>query len=283
MVIAVGLAAAVANACGEQREFIPAKPKGEAGADGSAVGGSAGASHDTGDGGAPDGNGGAPDEPQLVGGSPSGPSGGGAAGASPSPAGGEPSTSGGSGGGSSNEGGGGGGGGGAPLILKAFDDFVVSAEGWTITGDPSVTAVTYTVNGGHPDGTISSSDTGTGTWFFTAPSKYLGDASALAGGVLRFDLKVTPTDNPYEQTDVQLTSGALTLVYDCSPEPGTTWKTFTVPLSAPGWRVGTRSGRAAEEEDLRTVLSNLTRLRIRGEFNDGDDTGWLDNVYFASR
>ena len=170
-----------------------------------------------------------------------------------------------------------------PLVLKAYDDFVVSAEGWTITGDPSVTAVTHSVTGGHPDGAISSTDTGTGTWFFTAPDKYLGDASALAGGVLRFDLKVTLVDNPYEQTDVQLTNAALTLVFDCTPEPGTTWQTFTVPLSAPGWKVGTRTGPAATAEQFSSVLSNLTRLRIRGEFNDGDDTGWLDNVYFASR
>jgi hypothetical protein len=42
----------------------------------------------------------------------------------------------------------------------------------------------------------------------------------------------------------------------------------------------TEKMRIATEEEFRQVLSNLEVLRIRGEFNTGADTGWLDNVRF---
>jgi hypothetical protein len=180
--------------------------------------------------------------------------------------------------------GGSGGGGGSPTIgAKAFSDFVASAEGWTITGDPTVTVPLHSVTGGNLDGMINASDTGTGVWFFTAPAKFYGDISAFAGGVLRYDLKVTAIDVPFDYADVQLTTTGLTLVYDLPAAPTTSWKTYTVPLSAAGWRVATFDGVAATAQQFAQVLSNLTRLRIRGEYNNGVDTGYLDNVYLGSK
>jgi hypothetical protein len=74
----------------------------------------------------------------------------------------------------------------------------------------------------------------------------------------------------------------VTLAYDCTPDPTyTKYTTYTVPLKETGWKVGTLSGAAATAAQFKQVLGKLTRLRIRGEFNTGADTGHLDNVYFG--
>ncbi len=75
----------------------------------------------------------------------------------------------------------------------------------------------------------------------------------------------------------------LTLVYDVPTNPTTSWKTYTVPLTVQGWHVTTFDGVAATQAQFTQVLSNLTRLRIRGEYNTGEDTGYLDNVYLGAK
>jgi len=213
-------------------------------------------------------------------------------------AGGAPIAAGGSGGAYAGGGGGGAAGGaagagnagqagsaGGPAVgVKAFDDFVASAEGWSITGDDMIKTVKYSSTGGRPNGSISATEGSTGTLFFTAPSKYLGDASAYYGGELRFDLKADATMGTFfAYADVELTSNQTTLAYDCTPDATTAWHTYLVPLSEAGWKVTTINGAAATAAQLKAVLANLTRLRIRGEFTNAQDTGYLDNVYFGSQ
>lgn len=116
-----------------------------------------------------------------------------------------------------------GGGGGSPATgVKAFDDFVASAEGWTVTGDDTTKTVKYSSTGGKPNGSISAEEATTGTLFFTAPQKYLGNVSAYYGGQFRFDLKAGPTNGDFfAYADVELTSNLVTLAYDCTPNPTT--------------------------------------------------------------
>jgi alkaline phosphatase D len=175
--------------------------------------------------------------------------------------------------------------GGTPVetIVKASDDFTQSAEGWTISSTKPERPATFSPTGGHRGGMISAVDDADETWFFAAPAKYLGDVSNLYGGMLRFDLKVTELTNPFSYTDVQLASGSLSLVYDCSPDPSTLWTSYEVPLTEAGWKVDhITSGAPATKEQFQQVLANLTTLRIRGEYNGGEDTGMLDNVYLGS-
>ena len=224
---------------------------------GDAEGGTAGA--DTGTGGSQS-QGGNPNGGSATGGNPSG---GSATGGSPN--GGSPS------------------GGGAGLDpIKAFDDFLGSGADWTVTGDVSTESpALYSGGGGNPNGSIYWIDGGGGAWFFEAPAKYRGDDSAYYGGVLRFDLKVTAITSVYANSDVQLLSDTLTLVYDCTPDPTTTYTTYKVPLKETGWKVSSLSGAAATAAQFKQALTKVTRLRIRGEFNTGDDTGHLDNVYLG--
>lgn len=170
-----------------------------------------------------------------------------------------------------------------PVGVKAWDDFVASAEGWTITGDDVTKVPKYSSVDGNPNGQISATDGSDGLFFFTAPQKYLGDASAFYGGTLRFDLKAE-LDSSYLYDDVQLAGAGITLAYDCTPAPGVTWTTYTVPLSEVGWKVNSLKGVAATRAQFEKVLGDLTRLRIRGEFKNGlNDTAWLDNVYLGAK
>jgi hypothetical protein len=169
---------------------------------------------------------------------------------------------------------------------KATSGFDASADGWTITGDAQASSVApdYSGVGGNPDGLISAVDDVTGgTWYFTAPSKYLGDATRFYGSDLKFDLKVTEITSPFAAPDVLLVGGGITAAYDCTPDPGTDWTTFTVPLSESGWTLTDLDGPALTAEQFQAVLADLTSFRIRGEFNTGADTGSLDNVKFGTK
>lgn len=169
---------------------------------------------------------------------------------------------------------------------KTVSSFSSDADGWTIVGDAQSSSVKpdYSGTGGNPDGLISAKDDVTGgVWYFQAPDKYLGDNSAALGKVLKYDLKVTPIDNPFDDIDVVLEGGGLVLAFDTKPAPGTEWTTYKVPLSGGGgWKKKTLDGPAPTDDEFKAVLANVTLLRIRGEFNTGPDTGSLDNVKFGA-
>lgn len=172
---------------------------------------------------------------------------------------------------------------GGGLAPKAWDDFVVSAEGWTISGDDVNKVPTHSATDGHPNGQINVSDGSDGVFFFTAPSRYLGNLSAYYEGVLRFDIKIGAITTALPYDDVQLTGAGLTIAYDCTPDPKTSWSTYTVPLHETGWKVNSIDGAAATATQFKQVLASLARLRIRGEYNNGSDTAYLDNVYLGPK
>ena len=293
--VVCGLGALVPVACGEA--FTAGDDSGRGGSDdrpsaGSSSGGNAqgmaGATNDVGEAGSDDrpGNGGSDGhQGGRAGGAAGDDNGGVAAGGAPLAAGGGGAQATGGGGAEPSGGAGQAGSAGGPTVgVKAFDDFVASAEGWSITGDDVVKTVKYSSTGGRPNGSISVTEGSTGTLFFTAPSKYLGDASAFYGGELRFDLKADATMGTFfAYADVELTSNQTTLAYDCTPDPTAAWHTYVVPLNEAGWKVTTINGAAATAAQLKAVLANLTRVRIRGEFTNQNDTSYLDNVYFGSR
>ena len=177
---------------------------------------------------------------------------------------------------------------------KQQSGFDSDDEGWTIVGDAQSSQVKPDFNGtgGNPGGLISADDdVAGGTWYFQAPPRYLGDNHDIVGKTLRFDVKVTPIDSPFGNYDVVIGGGGVNLAYNTSPDPGTDWTTYTVPLSAAGWKVigddldpdevddaDFAALPDATDADFAAVLGDVTTLRIRGEFNDGPDTGSLDNV-----
>ncbi len=180
-----------------------------------------------------------------------------------------------------------------PYVESTFSD---GDEQWQVTGDAqgSATAVEYIADAGQPAGSIAADDNVTGgTWYWSAPPKFLTPAfNASEGAQLRFDLGTDGGGPAYSDPyDIVLVGAdrAIGLRFAQEDFPATAPRTYTVALSlAEGWdRLGVDyagdyiDGTPAAAEDITSVLSNLTALRIRGEYTIGSDRGSLDNVRFG--
>ena len=165
--------------------------------------------------------------------------------------------------------------------LAATSSFSSGAEDWSAQGDVQG-ALSWSASGGNPGGYVFIDDLTTGgVTYFVAPSSFLGNMSGAYGTSLTFDLRQTYSGaaNQFNDEDVLLQGAGLTLAYDLPTNPGNgTWTSFSVPLAATSWRVNTLTGAVATAEQLQSVLSGLTSLRIRAEYQSGPDIGSLDNV-----
>ena len=154
--------------------------------------------------------------------------------------------------------------------------------GWQVTGDVQNESAQpdYNSSGGNPGGFLSATDETTGgIWYWNAPEKFLGSKDQALNKKLCFDLIQSDLSNQFDAPDVILESGDIILVYTLPSHPDTIWTSYSIDLSAEaGWKKNDASGPAATEEDLADVLSQLTSLRIRGEYVVGPDVGSLDNV-----
>ena len=107
----------------------------------------------------------------------------------------------------------------------------------------------------------------------------------MARSARRFDLKqVFPgAADQFDAPDVILTGAGLTLAFDLASNPANgSWTSYAVPLTSTGWHLGTLAGAAPTAAQFLGVLSNLTALQIRAEYQTGADTGSLDNVFLAT-
>ena len=160
----------------------------------------------------------------------------------------------------------------------AESTFDSNNEGWTTFGDATSSSPTFFSTGGNPGGRVCATDASSGaTWYFQVPAKFLGNVSSAYNGTLTFDLTQSATDSQYDDEDVVLIGGGLTLAFSTLNNPGTNWTSYSVPLNEAGWR-NTANNQPATQAQMLQVLSSLTALRIRGEYRSGADTGCLDNV-----
>ena len=163
----------------------------------------------------------------------------------------------------------------------ARSDFSVNDEGWRLIGDASTAVPTYVSTGGNPGGFVRGFDQVVGgVWSWLAPAKFLGNDSAAYGQPLTYDLRMRGSGPLFEDSDIVLTGAGLTLHFDTSPVPADVpWTSYSILLSeSAGWKVGSLAGPLATQSQVLAVLSDLTSLRIRGEFITGSDNGDLDNV-----
>jgi gliding motility-associated-like protein len=171
------------------------------------------------------------------------------------------------------------------LAHSQTSNFNTDKEGWTIIDDAgSVLQPDYNISGGNLGGFISSMDVGAAnkTWYFSAPSKFLGNKSWFYGQNLKFELKQNRTDQQFNDNDIILVGSNIILSFKTAYNPGLNWTAYTVKLDeTANWRVPLNVlglTRKATQAEVKTVLCNVSRLWIRGEYATGADEGGLDNV-----
>jgi hypothetical protein len=166
-----------------------------------------------------------------------------------------------------------------PLALESFTS---GTDGWTVvnwdgTGTPWTP--NWNATGGNPDGYVRGDDRFV-DGFWRAPASFHGDWSSAYGGTLSYDAFATLTG--WVMNDIFLVGNGQTLTLAFPTNPPTSWKTFTVKLDVTAaWQYGmvyTGVSSNATEAQIRSVLANVTDLRIREEYAYGNDDSALDNV-----
>jgi Laminin B (Domain IV) len=166
----------------------------------------------------------------------------------------------------------------AATVASRFDS---GTEGWTVSGDPSGPPQ-FVASGGHPGGFIRVVDGSGGvSMYWVAPAKFRR-VGGLYGGFLRFDLRQSSQTNQYDDPDVVIVGGGLTVAYDTASNPTNSFTSFTVPLrERPQW-TNVQTKKRATQAEMQKVLSAPTAIRIRAEYVTGPDTDDLDNVVLTT-
>ena len=149
---------------------------------------------------------------------------------------------------------------------QAFSSFDSSDEGWLVSGDGASAIPSFSPSDGNPGGHLSIDDGATGgVFYWDAPQQFLGDQSNATN--LVFDLATSQTNAQFDDEDVLLEGGGLTIAFDTEFNPGVDFSSYDVELddSAP-WRLDSLNGQLATSAQIQQVLLDVTRLQIRGEF-----------------
>jgi len=165
-------------------------------------------------------------------------------------------------------------------IESRFDQ---TNEQWTIEGDAQgavndLQASLESDNAGNSFVTATDAAAG-GTWYFSAPPKFLTDLSGFYNGTLSFELKTNTTSNPFTELDVILESAGSAISTQLPRLPGPDFSTFVIPMNETAWVDA--SGNALSTEMFNSALQSVDKLLIRGEYQLGPDMGGLDNVVLS--
>jgi len=164
-----------------------------------------------------------------------------------------------------------------PVLIESL--FENGNDGWRLVG--GATNLTFDPTNGNPGGClVASSRHSGGVWYWAAPARYGANWSAAYGGWLQFDLRESETGMAMtNEPDVILKGGGLVLVFDLSTHPGSAWISYKVPLhEGKGWMKESLRGSPPSQAEMLQVLSDVTELKVRGQFTSLADSGWLDNV-----
>ncbi|MEW5742209.1 MAG: laminin B domain-containing protein [Myxococcota bacterium] len=165
--------------------------------------------------------------------------------------------------------------------------FENDVEGWTLSGNGADTEAKLLASGGYPNGNICGQDSyEQDAWYFVAPPKFRGNHASAYGLRLTFDLKQKTYIYQVKGRDVVLEGNSLRITNHFRFTPGIDWTPYSIRLDdASGWVYDERTTNAGDPvtaDDFRSILRDVTVLKIRGEFVDGpNDEACLDNVYFG--
>jgi hypothetical protein len=168
-------------------------------------------------------------------------------------------------------------------IAQPSSTFDTGTESWGTVCDGSCSAPTPTwaSTAGNPGGCVTGTDVSTGTWYFRSPAEFNIDLSGYYGCNLKFHLKQNSTLFSFNAEDVIIVRGSdgKRIAYNTSPNPGTTWTAYTVPITEDGWTYDDLSGSPVTADDMILWLSDVNRIWIRAEYSGLTyETDWIDNV-----
>jgi len=165
-------------------------------------------------------------------------------------------------------------------------DFITGVDEWTIEGDakggtgiiPNFSEINGVGNSGY---IYAKDDVAGGVWYFVAPSKYHGDKSALFNGKVEFYLiQDSSLANQFDADDIIIegTAGEK-IVLKHESYPTKSWTQYQVSLNTDSQWLD-ENNNIASNEKIKSVLSIVSKVMIRGEFETGEDTGGLDGFKF---
>ncbi len=173
-------------------------------------------------------------------------------------------------------------------VAYAFND---DAQGWGIVNDGTGFMWDGTI-GNNELGAIRARDVVSGNiWLFSAPTEDLGNLSGLYNNTISYDiLGITGnhTNLGGDRADIILTGAGISIGIDAGTQPvNDQWTSASALVSVDAeWRIisafsdATLSGSLATQEQIESILADMTGLYIRGEYTNGGDATAIDNVDF---
>jgi len=163
--------------------------------------------------------------------------------------------------------------------------FINGVDKWTIEGDgqggEGIIPNFSPIEGLNNSGYIYANDNVTGgVWYFVAPNKYHGNKSEFMNGKIEFWLiQDSAMTNLFDDSDIIIEGeNNKKIIHFHTAAPTDIWTAYSINLDSTG--VWMYEGQEATNEQIQNILSNISKISIRGEFESGEDTGGLDGFSF---
>lgn len=158
--------------------------------------------------------------------------------------------------------------------------FGTDLEDWTTY---EVASASWRAAGGDPDGYLSMSANSSYRNYWVAPAKFLGAHGSAYGKKLVFERRVSLTGSTSSDDVILISSTGLRLSYRFPFTASTDWTRFTVLLDERAGWYRTESATPATGDELRSVLADLSQLRIYTGAVASGSVCDLENVVLESQ
>jgi len=169
----------------------------------------------------------------------------------------------------------------SPICAQNFtSNFQIDDEGWTTINGANLS---WNCRGGNPGGFILGEDSDNDKiWYFLSPRSWSGDWTQYIGGNLSFDIRRINSRDGYNDNfdDIIIING-----FNSSPiswpgidspwpaEPSMSWTHYEIGLLA--------SNFGLDKNNFSKIMSNISSIQIRGEFDNKNDIEGLDNILIS--
>lgn len=174
------------------------------------------------------------------------------------------------------------------LSAQITSNFNTNSDGWTVADINNLNpqTVNYSSTGGNPGGYTSVTYSGGQSFYWNAPSKFLGQHCLSSVGMyLRFDLKFSANTGLVHggTGDVILYNNTTAIAINLPSFPATaSWTSYAIKLDTAKllpWHNGSTTGAVSTHNDILYVLGNLTKVSINGQYKTASGTiSSIDNI-----